>query len=73
GFADIMNQGIVLCGGGALLRGLNLLIQRETGMPVVVANDPTSCVVLGTGKVLEELDTNPMLRKALQTAQNRKR
>jgi rod shape-determining protein MreB len=71
--ADIMNQGIALCGGGALLRGLDKLLQRETGMPVWVASDPTSCVVLGTGKVLEEIDTNPMLRKVLQTAQGKKR
>lgn len=71
--ADIMNQGIVLCGGGGLLRGLSQLLHYETGMPVLVANDPTSCVVLGTGKVLEELDTNPMLRKVLQSAHNRKR
>ncbi len=71
--ADIMNQGIMLCGGGALLRGLNQLLQKETGMPVVVASDPTSCVVLGTGKVLEELDSNPLLRKVLQTTQGRKR
>jgi rod shape-determining protein MreB len=67
--ADIMNYGIVLCGGGALLRGLDKLLQHETQMPVYVASDPTSAVVLGTGKVLEELESNPMLRKVLQTAQ----
>ncbi|MFN7162130.1 MAG: rod shape-determining protein, partial [Fimbriimonadales bacterium] len=67
--ADIMNYGIVLCGGGGLLRGLDKLLQHETQMPVYVASDPTSAVVLGTGKVLEELENNPMLRKVLQTAQ----
>jgi rod shape-determining protein MreB len=68
--ADIMNYGIVLCGGGGLLRGLDKLLQHETQMPVYVASDPTSAVVLGTGKVLEELENNPMLRKVLQTAQS---
>jgi rod shape-determining protein MreB len=52
-----------------LLRGLDKLLQHETQMPVYVASDPTSAVVLGTGKVLEELESNPMLRKVLQTAQ----
>lgn len=70
--ADIMNRGIMLCGGGALLRGLDKLISRETGMPVVIANDPTSCVVIGTGKVLEELDINPMLRKVLLNSQRKR-
>lgn len=68
--ADIMNYGIVLCGGGGSLRGLDKLLQHETQMPVYVASDPTSAVVLGTGKVLEELENNPMLRKVLQTAQS---
>ncbi len=65
--ADIYERGIVLAGGGALLEGLDLLISRETSMPVHIAPDPLSCVVLGTGKVLEGLDTNPMLRKVLKS------
>lgn len=55
--ADIMESGITLSGGGALLSGLGTLIYQETGMPVNVANEPLSCVVLGTGKVLENVDT----------------
>ncbi|MGQ9880533.1 MAG: rod shape-determining protein [Armatimonadota bacterium] len=63
--ADIINRGIMLAGGGALLRGLDYLITKETGIPVHVAADPLSCVVIGTGRVLEEIETNPSLRKVL--------
>jgi len=54
--ADIAEKGIVLAGGGALLHGLDTLISLETHLKVRVADDPLSCVVLGTGKVLDELD-----------------
>jgi rod shape-determining protein MreB len=54
--ADIVDKGIVLAGGGAMLRNLDLLLREETGLPVVIADDPLSCVVLGSGKVLDELD-----------------
>ena len=54
--ADIVDRGIVLTGGGALLRNLDVLLREETGLPVMVADDPLSAVVLGTGKALEELD-----------------
>jgi len=54
--ADIVDKGIVLAGGGAYLKNLDLLLRRETGLPVVVADDPLSCVVLGSGTVLDQLD-----------------
>jgi len=54
--ADIAEKGIVLAGGGALLHGLDTLISLETHLKVRIADDPLSCVVLGTGKVLDELD-----------------
>jgi rod shape-determining protein MreB and related proteins len=65
--ADIMERGIVLAGGGALMEGLDKLIARETSMPVHIAPDPLSCVVIGTGRVLEEINSNPLLRKVLKS------
>jgi rod shape-determining protein MreB len=54
--ADIVDRGIVLAGGGALLRNLPLFLRERTGLPVMVAEDPLDCVVLGAGKALEELE-----------------
>jgi len=54
--ADIVDKGIVLTGGGGLLRGLDQLLRDETGLPVTIAEDALNCVVLGSGRVLEELD-----------------
>ncbi|HBI86261.1 MAG TPA: rod shape-determining protein [Ruminococcus sp.] len=54
--ADVLEQGITLTGGGALLRGMDKLINRETGMPVYVAEYPLDCVAEGTGKILEHPD-----------------
>jgi rod shape-determining protein MreB len=54
--SDLVDKGIVMAGGGSLLRGLDRLLSRETGLPVRVADDPLFCVVNGAGMVLEELD-----------------
>lgn len=61
--ADIVDQGIVLTGGGALLQGLDEVLRDETGLPVTVAEDPLTCVALGTGRALED----PMYRGVLQS------
>lgn len=53
--ADIFDRGIILSGGGALLKGLDQRLSRETRLPVHVAEDPLTAVVRGTGKVLEDL------------------
>ncbi len=60
--ADIMEQGIMLTGGGALLDGVDMLIKSETGMPVHIAEDPLDCVAIGTGKALESIE---VLKKTL--------
>ncbi len=60
--ADIVDQGIVLTGGGALLQGLDEVLRDETGLPVTVADDPLVCVAIGTGRALED----PMFRAVLQ-------
>lgn len=54
--SDIMNRGIYLTGGGALVYGLDKLISEQTGMPVKVADNPVDCVVLGAGKTVENID-----------------
>ena len=53
--ADIVDKGIVLTGGGALLGNMDLVLRRATGLPVSLADDPLSCVVVGTGRALEEM------------------
>ena len=54
--ADIVDEGIVITGGGGLLKNLDVRLREETGLPVIMANDPQTCVVLGTGKVLDEIE-----------------
>jgi len=54
--ADIVDKGIVLTGGGALLANIDVLLREETGLPVMVADDPISAVVLGSGKALDHID-----------------
>jgi rod shape-determining protein MreB len=60
--SDILDRGIILTGGGALLRGLDRRLRQETNLPVNVADDPLTCVVRGTGRVLENM---PMFSKVL--------
>lgn len=54
--ADLVEKGIYLAGGGALIQNLDKLLSEETNMPVYVANSPLECVVNGTGKTLEDLE-----------------
>src|SRR3546814_13756423 len=62
--ADIVDQGIVLTGGGALLKGLDEALRDETGLPVSIADDPLTCVAIGTGRALDD----PTFRGVPQTA-----
>jgi rod shape-determining protein MreB len=54
--ADIVDKGVVLTGGGALLKNIDVLLREETGLPVMVSDDPISCVVLGSGKTLDHIE-----------------
>ena len=67
--SDIMEKGIVLAGGGALIKNLDKLLSIETGMPVYIADEPLDCVVRGTGKTLEDLER---LKTVLLNARKRR-
>ncbi|MEO1885507.1 MAG: rod shape-determining protein, partial [Methylococcales bacterium] len=58
--------GIVLTGGGALLKDIDRLISEETGLPVLIANDPLTCVARGGGKILEMMDDKNMIGFSLE-------
>ena len=66
--SDIVEKGIVLAGGGALIRNLDKLLSQKTEMPVYIAEDPLECVVRGTGKTLQDIDK---LRTVLKNARKR--
>jgi rod shape-determining protein MreB len=60
--SDIIDRGMVLCGGGSLLRNIDKLLTKETGVPAYVAENPLACVALGTGRAFRHLD---LLRRVL--------
>jgi rod shape-determining protein MreB len=66
--ADLMEQGVVLTGGGSLLHGLAARLEHETGMPITVARDPLTCVAIGSGQCLEEFEA---LKQVLITSSSR--
>jgi rod shape-determining protein MreB len=66
--ADIMDRGMIVTGGGALLKGLDERLKHETGMPIHVADNPLSCVAVGSGKCLEEFE---VLKRVLVSSSRR--
>src|SRR5262249_60791801 len=71
--ADVASRGIVVAGGGALLRGIDRLISTETGLPVVIAETPLECVVLGAGSSLEESPVGARERRRRRPFSRRRR
>ena len=70
--ADIGDRGIVLTGGGSLIYGLDTLLSIKTGLEVTIADDPISCVVLGTGEALDNLDKILKLKVVKQEERSRR-
>ena len=64
--SDLVDRGIVMAGGGSLLRGMTDLISKETSLPVFLAQDPVSCVVMGAGRYLEEIENIAKARKLFE-------
>jgi rod shape-determining protein MreB len=62
--SDIVDKGIMLAGGGSLIRGLDTLLREETGLPVVIADEPLTAVVTGTGMMLENIDLLRLLTQS---------
>lgn len=69
--SDIMESGVYLAGGGALIKGLDQLIKKELDIKVNIANDPLFCVVLGAAMAIEEMDKSPILKKVLMNSSYR--
>ena len=65
--ADLVDRGIMMAGGGALLRGIDRMVADETGLPVHIADDPLTAVAQGTGRVLQELQFLKMVASSNRT------
>ena len=66
--SDIVDKGILLAGGGCLIRGLDTLLREETGLPGVIADEPLTAVVTGTGMMLENIDLLRLLTQSSEIA-----
>ena len=69
--SDIVDRGIVMTGGGALIRGLDILLAQETGLPIHVDEDPLTCVVRGTGRILDDFEKYRSVLSSLTMSRSR--